>query len=213
MTATTTTPATSPTSTDPACWHPYFLAMLPAIETHAHIAFRDLKGDTRDEAIQESICNACCAFARLVEQDRADAATWSSLAKYAVAQVRAGRRVGTPLNVRDVTSDHCQLRKGVSVRSLHHWDEQDQQWRDMLVEDKTCTPADLAASRIDYPAFLETLSRRDRRIAETLATGETTSRVAKRFGISPGRVSQLRQELKVAWERFHSPPSVELSAA
>jgi hypothetical protein len=38
-----------------------------------------------------------------VEQGRAEAATWSSLAKSAVAQVRDGRRVGGSLNIKDVT--------------------------------------------------------------------------------------------------------------
>ena len=91
-----------------ACWHPDFLTMLPDIERHARIAFRHVKGDNREEAVQEAVCNACQAFARLVERGREQAATWSSLAKYAVAQVRDGRRIGSPLNVRDVCSTHCQ---------------------------------------------------------------------------------------------------------
>lgn len=187
------------------CWHPTFVKMLPDIERHARIAFRHLKGDNRDEAVQEAVCNACQAFARLVDQGREEAATWSSLAKFAVAQVRDGRRIGSPLNVRDVCSTHCQRRKGVRVGPLCHWDDQQGEWQDILVEDKNATPADLAASRIDVPAFLASLSRRNRQIAEKLATGETTQRVAKMFGLSPGRVSQLRQELKAAWQAFHEP--------
>jgi len=88
---------------------------------------------------------------------------------------------------------------------LSRWNAGAGEWRDILVEDKTATPADLAASRIDFGEFMASLSRRDRRLAEELAMGETTSRVAKLFGISAGRVSQLRQELKLAWERFHEP--------
>ena len=197
----------------PSCWQRTFVEMLPKIAEHARVVLRDLTGERRDEGVQEVVCNCCCAFARLAERGRAHAATWSSLAKFGIAQFRAGRRVGSSLNVCDVTSDHCRLRKGVSVRSLHQWDHQDEEWREMLVEDPTCSPADLAASRIDYPAFLATLSRRNRRIAETLATGESTSLVAKMFGMSPGRVSQLRKELKAAWELFHTGPAGELAAA
>ncbi len=65
----------------------------------------------------------------------------------------------------------------------------------ILVEDKRATPADLAASRIDFPAWLKTLSQRDRRIALKLSQGESTSRVARQFRLSVGRVSQLRGEL------------------
>ena len=198
--------------TESAGWRPEFLAMLPAIESRARLAFRFLKGDDRDEAVQETICNACCAFARLAEQGRPTAATAASLAAYGVAQVRAGRRVGGTLNVNDVCSTHCRLRKGVVVQALLRQDDRNGQWREILVEDRRATPAELAASRIDFDAFLQTLNRRERRVAETLATGESTSRAAELAGVSPGRISQLRRELKTAWERFHEPSSVPAAA-
>jgi len=37
----------------------------------------------------------------------------------------------------------------------------------------------------------------------TLAMGESTSGVARQFKLSSARVSQLRDELKTSWERFH----------
>ena len=212
-----TSPVPSPISNDlassPSDWHNDFLEMLPHIERHARMAFRDRTGEARDEAVQETVCNACVVFARLAKQGRAGAATWSSLAKYAIRQVRDGRRVGGSLNIKDVTSDHCQLRKRVKVQPLFRWDEPKQEWQEMLVEDKTCTPAELAASRIDFPAFLAALQPKKRRIAETLATGESTQGVAKLFGITPGRISQLRQELLVAWQNFHGFASAESGAA
>ena len=64
------------------------------------------------------------------------------------------------------------------------------------------TPADIAASRIDVREWLQTLPRRSRRLAERLATGESTSGAAQMFGISPSRVSQLRRELYGAWNTF-----------
>ena len=65
------------------------------------------------------------------------------------------------------------------------------------------SPADVAASRIDFPAWLATLSHRNRRIALRLAAGDAAGSVAQRFGISPGRISQLRRELAEAWQAFH----------
>jgi hypothetical protein len=35
-----------------------------------------------------------------------------------------------------------------------------------------------------------------------LASGEPTSRVAKMFRVSDGRISQLRRELHSAWKKF-----------
>jgi hypothetical protein len=51
-------------------------------------------------------------------------------------------------------------------------------------------------------ATAKSLPRDYRMIASTLATGETTKNVAKRFRVSPGRVSQIRRELFNSWNRF-----------
>ena len=83
--------------------------MLPRITAHASFWFRHLKGDNREEMVQEVIASTCAAYARLAEQGRTDAATWSSLADYAVRQARQGRQVGTKLNKRDVSSRYVHL--------------------------------------------------------------------------------------------------------
>src|SRR5262245_38298246 len=159
------------TPSTPPSWQAAFDQMLPAIERHARICFRHLKADRREEAVQEVVCNACLAYARLFEQGRAEAATWSSLARYAVAQVRVGREVGAPLNGRDVLSPYARRRNGLTVERLDWFDPHENAWQEVLVEDKTVTPADLAASRIDFPAWLDTLPQRDRGLAEALAKG------------------------------------------
>lgn len=210
---TTAPPQISKAGGNGPAWHREFLQMLPKIEDHARFVFRHLNRDRRAEAIQEIVCNAVVAYARLVKRGRAQAATWSSLARFAVAQVRSGRRVGASLNIRDVTSSYCQQRKRVHVESLHRWDQKDQEWQEMLIEDKTATPADLAATRIDFPAWLDTLSRRDRKLALTLSRGESTSRVARLFRISAARVSQIRRELFDAWRSFHGETESPLAEA
>jgi hypothetical protein len=194
-------------------WQPGFLKLLPYIRRDIQIAFRELHGDARDEAVQEAICNACLAYARLARQGRPQVATAGSLARFAVAQYWAGRRVGSPLNVKDVTSAYCQAHSDVRMESLSTQDPHSGDWREILIEDRRITPADLAASRIDYPAFLASLTPRHRRIAQVLATGETTKRAAKRFRVSSARISQLRQWFKSAWEQFHAPKREALAAA
>ena len=204
---------TSRTNSDaPLDWHPAFLLLLPSIERQAHKAFANLKYDTHDEAVQEVVCNACVAYARLAERGKTHVASATSLAKYAVAQVRSGRKVGTRMNVRDIGSDYCQLHKGVHVEPLIDRDCESGVWQEILVEDKNVTPAELAASRIDYALFLSTLPLRQRRIAETLAAGETTTRAAKRFRLSAARISQIRRELKSAWEDLHAPKAAAAMA-
>ena len=176
--------------------------MLPQIVAHARVCFRHLKPEARSEAIQEVVCNALKAFVRLVQLGKADIAYPSPLARYAVAQVRDGRKVGCKLNVLDISSTYCQAGKGVVMERLDKYDAEEECWQEILIEDKTVSPAELAASRIDFPSWLAMLKRRDRRIAEFLALGNRTSEAAKKFNVSEGRVSQLRRELAASWRNY-----------
>ena len=74
------------------------------------------------------------------------------------------------------------------MERLDHYDADDECWQEVLVPDKTCTPAELAASRIDVPAWFKSLTRRDRRVAEFLAAGQTTKAAARKFKVSAGRI-------------------------
>jgi DNA-directed RNA polymerase specialized sigma subunit len=111
--------------------------------------------------------------------------------------------IGTQFNVRDVSSVPCRRRKGVVMERLDRWDDRKECSQHALVEDKSCTPAELAASRIDFQEWLRMLPRRQRKIALKLAERERTCDVARAFGLSAARVSQLRSELHAAWEEFH----------
>jgi hypothetical protein len=187
-------------------WHAAFLSMLPAIERHARLVFRDRDPERRAELVQATIVNCYAAFARLVDRGKADVGFATPLAAYAVRQVRQGRMVGGRLNVRDVLSLYCQQTKQVQVGRLDRYDHEEDGWREILVEDRHASPAETAAIRIDYAAWLKTLGRRHRQIATKLALGETTGRVAKLFNISAGRISQLRRELEHSWQAFHGEP-------
>ncbi len=187
----------------PPTWHKQYLAMLPAIVRYARFASRDLDAEAREEFVQEVVANTLSAFIRLVELDKADIAYATRLAIYAVAQIREGRQVGTRLNVRDVSSDYCQIQKNVAMKRLDHYDCEEGRWLEVLIEDRHAGPAETAASRIDFPAWLKTLSRRNGKIALKLAVGETTRHVAQLFRVSDGRISQLRRELEQSWWAFH----------
>jgi len=183
-------------------WQKLFLAMLPAIVRHAKIAFRGVHGQDREDKIQETVANALVAFRRLVQLKKTDLAYPTVLAKYAVAQINDGRLVGGHMNCNDISSDYCQRVKGAVLERLDQYDADDECWQEVLVSDKNCTPAELAASRIDVPAWFASLKPRVRRIAEFLAAGQTTTAAARKFRLSAGRISQLRKELAESWRRF-----------
>jgi hypothetical protein len=187
--------------------------MLPAVVTHAKIAFRHLDPEAREEAVQDVICNVCCAVARLAELGKLDLAYPSVLANYAVAQVKDGRKVGCRLNVRDVASPYCQMKKGVKVSSIDHFDDEENGWKQAVVVDTRLAPVpDIVAFRCDFADWLQSLPRRDSRIAESLAIGNRTGEVAKQFDLCEGRISQLRREFAESWHAFVGDEVVEAAA-
>ena len=186
----------------PSQWQAHFLALLPQIRDIASHACRGKDRQRREEFIAEVVANAYVAFMRLVRRGRLDIVYPTPLAKFAVRQVRAGRRVGSRTNVQDVSSPSCQRVKGVTLERLERRDEARGRWRQVLIEDKRSTPADIAAWRLDFAAWLRSLSRKKRRVAKTLATGETTGAAARKHRLSPGRISQIRHELHEAWRAF-----------
>ena len=184
-------------------WQQRFVAMLPAILKYLGPAFRHLRAEAKSEAIQEGVANSYVAYAQLVKRDKESLAFASVLARFAVAQIRAGRQVGGRLCAQDVSSPYAQKRKKFHLGRLDRFDPAEDCWKEAIVEDLRTPVADQACFRVDFPAWLSTLPRRERKIAEALAGGHRTTDVARRFGLSLGRVSQLRRKFERSWLAFH----------
>src|SRR5204863_9615477 len=71
-----------------------FESILPGIQRCATNAFRRIRPSLREDLIAEAIANAYVAFARLVERGLTSLIYPTALAKFAVGQVRDGRRIG-----------------------------------------------------------------------------------------------------------------------
>ena len=106
--------------------------------------------------------------------------------------------LASSFNARDVTSLSGRASSGIAIKRLDQFARRTGEWREVLVEDRTAGPAQTAAARIDWPNWLHSLSRRQRAIACTLASGESSGTTARKFGLSAARISQLR-----AWLREH----------
>jgi hypothetical protein len=176
--------------------------MLPSINAQLRFAFRQLDPEERAEAMAEAVANAAIVYARLHQLGKIDVAYPSALARFAAAHYRTGRRIGARINVHDVMSRYAQRRRGIRVERLDRFDA-DEGWKEVFVEDRASTPAELAASRMDFEDWLGRLPAKRRRIATTLAAGETTLRAARKFRLTPGRISQLRREFRHDWNLFH----------
>lgn len=191
-----------------ADWQTRFLSILPAVQTHARIRFRKLPPHSREEAIQETIAAACVQFQVAAAQGKLHVLRPGPLADFAARHARTGRHVGGSQDAaQDVLSPACQRRHEVQV---HHYSDRSADgcngWQQVAMTHRNFSIADLVAFRIDFDQWLATLSRRDRRIIAALIAGDGTSAVAARFGISPGRVSQMRRQYQRLWCCFQGEP-------
>ncbi|HZK81413.1 MAG TPA: hypothetical protein VFC46_10110 [Humisphaera sp.] len=195
----------------PAGWQAGFVSIMPSVQTHAKIRFRKLPAERREEAIQETIAAACMHYQLAAVQGKLDVVRPGPLADFAVRHVRTGRHVGGKQNgAKDVLSPVCHKRHGVTVINFHAHCAgigRGAGWRQVAIEDRKVPIPDLAAFRIDYAHWLRTLTRRDRKIIAAFTSGEGTAAVAGRFGISPGRVSQLRRKYEHLWHVYQGEPT------
>lgn len=190
-------------SSQSTAWHKPLIEFLPLVRSIAAKAFRQLDPAEREEAIQEVIANTTAGLAALAVRRHPHFWLIKPLAKFAVGQWKVGRRVGSSLSKNDVLSDVS--RRVASVESLESPIRSGTAcWRDVVADSRNTDPAEAACFRIDFDRWLSELPDRHRQVALALADGSSTGEVAGQLRISPGRVSQLRRELELAWEEFQS---------
>jgi hypothetical protein len=184
-----------------------FLELLPTIQQQAAFAFRRVPVEAREELVQQTIATAYGLFVRLCQRRKLALVYATPLAQFSIRKVRAGRRIGSRDNIRDLMSPRARVAKGITLERLDRFNQQTGNWREVLIEDRTAGPAQIAETRLDFASWLSTLSTRDRQLAEKLALGETTGCVGRMFRVSAARVSQLRRDLCESWRTFVGEPS------
>jgi hypothetical protein len=185
-------------------WQREFVEMLPEIRKWLRLAFRQLGPEAREDAIEEGIVHSLLSYSRLHGKGRGDNANASSLAWYAALAVKRGRPAAGHLNGKDPLSRYAQV--GNKIR----FERQNGEWIEKLVEDKRASVPDQVAAKLDVSAWFTSLTQRTKQIAKDLALGCSTSEVAQKHGVTPGRISQLRRRLEESWEAFQreSVPAV-----
>jgi len=117
--------------------------------------------------------------------------TVATLANYACRQVRDGRTVHC-CHGRSITGRPARQRGALQFGLTDYIDERD-------------NPAEVVAIKIDFPAWLAQLPVALRATADTLisAGSDPIGRVlARKLGISQGRLSQRRRQLREDWELY-----------
>lgn len=186
----------------PSGLHASFLKVLPRVELHGRVYFRHVRcPDRRREAVAEMVALSWRWFLRLAERGKDASEFPTALAGFAARAVRSGRRLCGQDPARDALSARAQQLYHFTAQPLPAFDAGSEALG--ALRDNTRTPPpEQAAFRCDFPAWLRTRKRRDRKIIDQLMRGERTQVVARKHGLSPARVSQLRREFHDDWRRF-----------
>ncbi len=192
-----------------------FAALLPIVQRHARIQFRNLRGQEQDDKLQETRAIAWKQFKRLEERGK-DVFRFPTVFAVRCAQAaRNGRRICGMDKATDALSPVAHRKHGFRVESLpqscaepHETINQPfgqramDAWEERLHEHAQSPVPEQVAMRVDFPAWLRTWDELHRRIISAMAQDERTKDLARRFGKSQGRISQLRTEYRTDWERF-----------
>jgi hypothetical protein len=181
-------------------WQEAFLAILPAIETHAQISFRRLAAEAREEAVANAVALAYMGYHSLARRGRLGQAYASTLATYAVKATWSGRVAGSGQSAGDALSRLAQRRHGFFAVNLGL--QHSPVWREVVRAGRGVDPADQAVFNLDFELWLRSLSRRLRRMVGLFVAGWRSGQVARRLRLSAGRISQLRRWLEQSWQRF-----------
>jgi hypothetical protein len=178
--------------------------MLPRIELHARVAFRDVKClHQKDEWIAETIALAWSWYCKLMRQGKQAVVFPCVLASYAARCVRRGRRLCGQETLHEVLSTAAQRHHGYAVERLPDVETLTPSPYQEALADNTQSPVpDQVAFRIDFATWLGRLSQRERDLIADMVRCERTRDLARRYGLSPGRISQLRRAFHADWQQF-----------
>jgi hypothetical protein len=184
--------------------HRQFLTLLPRIELHGRVYFRHLRCEqTRQDAIAEMVALAWKWFLRLVSRAKDPIDFPSAIATFAAKAVHNGRRLCGMDRPNDVLSTRARHDRRFTVSPLPLSSSLEGNLFEEALHDNTQTPVpEQAIFRIDFPTWLRTRTDRERRIIQAMARNERTQDLSRAFGVSPGRISQLRREFHADWQRF-----------
>jgi hypothetical protein len=181
-----------------------FLSILPRIERHGRVYFRHVRcPDRKADAISEMVALSWHWFLRLAHQGKDATRFPSTLATFAARAVHSGRRLCGAERAKDALSPAAQRRHGFAVGRLPDVSTLNGNPLFDALHDNTRSPVpDQVSFRLDFPAWLASLGARNRSIAQDMAQGHRTGELAEKYGLSPARVSQLRREFYLDWQKF-----------
>jgi hypothetical protein len=186
----------------------FLASVLPKALSHGRVYFRHLRSaELKEEYIAEMVALTWRWHLRLAERGKDASRFPSALARFAARAVRSGRKLAGMDRAKDVLSPQARQRQGFAVGKLPDYSALDGSPLAEALHDNTQSPVvEQVCFRLDFPPWRASHAERDRRLLDDLMLGERTLDVAGKYGLSPGRVSQLRREFLLDWRRYVSEP-------
>ena len=164
---------------------------LPWMRKTIRLAFPTLDAEKREEVVSNTVALAWKAWHRLNERGRAEEpGILKAIVWFSIKQTKAGRTCFSAKKPRDPLA----LRVYGKVK-----------FEPGCLEDyigKETPILEQVSFRLDVPAFLGTLTDRQRNLALDLAQGMTTTEAAAKYNRSPGAISQFRNRFKLLFDKF-----------
>jgi hypothetical protein len=188
--------------------HAAYSASLNSIEATLRYQFRRLPHALREEAIAEARAYNWAAWQGLIRRGKDPVAIGVvAVAANSSRAVKNGRSLGggraRAQALHDVAHPRLQTRHGLRlVREEEKAATSPHGWEALLATNPRYGPADEAAFRIDFAAWLQSLPPRKRAAAELLAEGYGTGEAARQLGVSPCAISLDRAWLDRSWVRY-----------
>jgi hypothetical protein len=181
-----------------------FVSVLPRIENHARVYFRHTRcWHRKEDRVRETIAVCWKWFLRLFERGKDPTQFISAMASLAARHVHGGRRLCTQDKAGDAMSPAAQQKHGFLICKLPDQSTLTENPLSDALQDNTQTEVPEQVSfRIDFPAWLDTHSDRNRSLIKEMMLSRGTNELARRFRLTPGRVSQMRQQFEEDWALF-----------
>ncbi len=183
----------------------YLDTVLPAVEHVANYRLRHwADGDRTDEIKQEATALAWKWVVRLNARGKDFRAWPMAFAVHLVRAVLGGTGVCGKKRRSDMQRNNDDRADGQQTLPMGRETQLDgaQGDEDDMADFRHANPAEQAAMRLDLSAWLATFAPARRALLCFLAAGERTQDAAEMFGLTWGRISQIRREALESWTAF-----------
>jgi hypothetical protein len=182
-----------------------FLDMVPTMRRKARYMWRYMSEDLFNDAFDDLISYCYIEYFKLVQSGRSGNAYATPLAEFSIRHMKEKLKRDALGHAKSLhRNDEHQIVSRDYKKSAHgphdSWGISCGDWRDIFTVDGRDNPSDTVPTKVDFDAFLDSLTRRLRLIASRLASGDSTKLLASKLALTSGRISQYRRELESIWK-------------